>query len=147
MEEVTLTDSSFDLGALFARATSPHTGAIASFIGTTRDSFEGREVLRLEYEAYEPMAKKQIKHLIDQAKQQWTLASVVVVHRVGVVPVSEASIAIVCSSVHRVAALAAVSWLIDAIKAEVPIWKREVYADGSQWKANSEWRISSKRPL
>lgn len=102
----------------------------------------GREVLRLEYEAYEPMAIKQIHKIIAQARERWSLHTVVVAHRVGVVPVQEASIAIVCSSVHRAAALEAVSWLIDTIKAEAPIWKREVYTDGSEWKANSEWKYS-----
>jgi len=142
MEEVSITPDPIDLAALFAAAVSPDTGAIASFVGTTRNSFQGREVLRLEYEAYEPMAVKQIQKLIGEARSRWALVSVIVAHRIGVVPVKEASIAIVCSSVHRAASLEAVSWLINSIKAEVPIWKREVYADGTAWKANSEWQFN-----
>lgn len=119
----------------------PKAGAIACFTGTTRDNFQGKSVVRLEYEAYRDMACKEMRKVIAQARKLYPdLLHVVMLHRVGVVPVCEASVVVCVSSAHRAPALECCRHLIDALKASVPIWKKEVYGgdSGSEWKANTE---------
>ncbi|XP_052170214.1 molybdopterin synthase catalytic subunit [Diospyros lotus] len=118
---------------------APQCGAIATFSGTTRDNFEGKTVLELRYEAYSPMAIRCIKAICSSARTAMSLHSIAVAHRLGPVPVGETSIFIAVSSVHRAAALDACKFLIDEIKSSVPIWKKEVYANGEVWKENSEF--------
>uniref|UniRef100_A0A7C9D1W3 Molybdopterin synthase catalytic subunit n=1 Tax=Opuntia streptacantha TaxID=393608 RepID=A0A7C9D1W3_OPUST len=117
----------------------PACGAIATFSGTTRDTFDGKTVVELRYEAYIPMAIRCIKSICSSARETWNLNLIAVAHRLGPVPVGEISIFIAVSSVHRVDALDACKYLIDEIKASVPIWKKEVYANGEVWKENSEF--------
>mmetsp|Transcript_40464 Transcript_40464/g.56226 ORF Transcript_40464/g.56226 Transcript_40464/m.56226 type:complete len:155 (+) Transcript_40464:424-888(+) len=115
-------------------------GAISTFLGTTRNNFDGKTVLYLEYECYESMALKKMKEISEEALGRWEgIHRISVIHRLGKVPVKEASISIVVSSPHRKDSLLAVQWLIDTLKAVVPIWKKEFYSDGSSWKQNSEW--------
>ncbi|CDH60344.1 molybdopterin synthase catalytic subunit-like [Lichtheimia corymbifera JMRC:FSU:9682] len=109
-------------------------GAIVTFSGCTRDTFQGKRVLRLEYEAYEPMAIKVLKELIAEARGKWDLTHVAIYHRTGVVPVSQVSVIIAVSSAHRAEAFRASEYLIDTLKERCPIWKKEVYEDGSVWK-------------
>lgn len=118
---------------------APQAGAIATFSGTTRDTFEGKSVLELRYEAYVPMAIRCIKSICSSARASWNLHSVAVAHRIGTVPVGETSVFVAVSSVHRADALEACRFLIDEIKARVPIWKKEVYSNGEVWKENSEF--------
>ena len=87
-------------------------------------------MLRLEYEAHERMALAALTALEDAARERFTLAHCVVVHRLGVVPVTEASVAVVVASAHRVAAFDASRWIMDELKRTVPIWKKEFFADG-----------------
>lgn len=118
---------------------APACGAIATFSGTTRDTFDGKDVVELRYEAYVPMAIRCIKSLCSSARDTWNLNLIAVAHRLGPVAVGETSIFIAVSSVHRVDALDACKYLIDELKASVPIWKKEVYANGEVWKQNSEF--------
>lgn len=118
---------------------SPRAGAVATFSGTTRDTFEGKTVLELRYEAYVPMAIRQIKTICDSARSSWSLISMAVAHRLGPVPVGETCVFVAVSSVHRADSLEACRFLIDEIKASVPIWKKEVYTNGEVWKENSEF--------
>lgn len=120
-------------------AQAPACGAIATFSGTTRDSFDGKTVVELRYEAYVPMAIRCIKSICSSAREMWNLSLIAVAHRLGPVPVGETSVFIAVSSVHRLDALDACKYLIDEIKASVPIWKKEVYANGEVWKENSEF--------
>ncbi|GAB4835311.1 Molybdopterin synthase catalytic subunit [Ancistrocladus abbreviatus] len=114
-------------------------GAIATFSGTTRDTFEGETVVELRYEAYVSMAIRCIKSICSLARSTWNLNAIAVAHCLGPVPVGETSVFIAISSVHRVDALDACKFLIDEIKATVPIWKKEVYANGEIWKENKEF--------
>lgn len=140
---VELTSNPIDLLRLVAFTNLPGCGGINFFLGTTRNSFEGKEVIRLEYEAYEGMALRQMKELAEGMVEKWHLGRCAVVHRLGEVSVGEVSIAIGCASAHRDAAIQATSELINAVKALVVIWKREVYADDLPvWKANKEWQFS-----
>jgi molybdopterin synthase catalytic subunit len=111
---------------------SPLAGAAVLFLGTTRQLTGDRETVRLEYDCYEPMALKKMHQLAEQAIRNWGLIGCAIVHRTGTVPVGEVSVAIATSSAHRPAALQASEWLIDELKCQVPIWKQELYADGSQ---------------
>jgi len=111
-------------------------GGISTFVGATRDTFEGKAVLRLEYEAYEEMASKEMRKLCDKVRARWDVKKMAVFHRLGVVPVGEASVIIAVSSAHRREAIEACHFAIDELKATVPIWKKEIYEDGSTWKAN-----------
>ena len=132
-DQVEIVRGPIDMGALVNAVVRPHCGAICTFGGTTRDHHDGRRVLRLEYDAYEPMARKELWSLVSAARAQWDLGAIVLVHRVGVVPVGEASVFIAVSSPHRAEAFAAGRFLIDRLKQVVPIWKREHYEDGSAW--------------
>ncbi|XP_029921656.1 molybdopterin synthase catalytic subunit isoform X1 [Myripristis murdjan] len=116
-------------------------GAISIFLGTTRDSFEGRHVIGLEYEAYDAMVQSELSKLSADIRARWpTVTHVCVHHRLGWVGVGEASVAIAISSPHRHDAQQAVQFCIDGIKTHVPIWKKEVYAEGeaASWKENKE---------
>ncbi|XDC83507.1 hypothetical protein R6Z07F_014680 [Ovis aries] len=124
---------------------SPLCGAISLFVGTTRNNFEGKKVISLEYEAYLPMAENEIRKICSDIRQKWPVKHIAVFHRLGLVPVTEASVIIAVSSAHRAASLEAVSYAIDALKARVPIWKKEIYEESSSsWKRNKEcfWATS-----
>ncbi|KAL4589945.1 hypothetical protein LXL04_002857 [Taraxacum kok-saghyz] len=118
---------------------APQCGAIATFYGNTRDTFEGKTVIELRYEAYVPMAIRCLKSICSSARSKWNLNSVAVAHRLGPVAVGETSVFVAVSSVHRVDALDACKFVIDEIKASVPIWKKEVYSNGEVWKENMEF--------
>jgi len=114
-------------------------GAISLFVGTTRDNFEGKVVLKLEYEAYEDMAMKELAKLCADTRSKFPVTHIAMHHRLGVVPVREASVIIAVSSPHRTEAIEACHYAIDTLKATVPIWKKELYDEGdAAWKANKE---------
>mmetsp|Transcript_14665 Transcript_14665/g.41242 ORF Transcript_14665/g.41242 Transcript_14665/m.41242 type:complete len:157 (+) Transcript_14665:77-547(+) len=115
-------------------------GAISSFVGVTRNVFQGKVVLKLEYEAYVPMAEKKLLEICEQMHTKWELIKVAVGHRVGCCPVREPSVVITASSAHRAASLEAVHWAIDELKATVPIWKKEFFEGGEVWQENAESR-------
>lgn len=109
-------------------------GASLLFLGTVRNHSEGREVLYLEYEAYEEMAEKMIAELIAEAFQRWPLEGIRLFHRLGRVELGEIAVAIAVETAHRDEAYQASRYLIEGIKHKVPIWKKEYFADGtSQW--------------
>lgn len=114
-------------------------GATSIFIGTTRDNFEGKKVVRLEYEAYESQALAEMKKICALIRQKWSVYGIALLHRIGNVPVGEASVIIAVSSKHRKESLDAVEFAINTVKATVTIWKKEIYEDGdSEWKQNKE---------
>ena len=133
-----LTTDAIDVSVLRASGERAEAGAVLVFEGTTRNHHQGREVVRLEYEAYEGMAKEQMARIGREVTGRWPEARVAIAHRVGVVPVGESSVVIATSAPHRDVAYAANRYAIDTLKAVVPVWKKEVYADGSVWKANAE---------
>lgn len=128
-----------DIGKYINFVHSPQCGAIATFAGTTRDTFDDKTVLELRYEAYIPMSIRCIKSICSSARSTWNIYSIAAAHRLGAVPVGEISVFVAISAVHRADALDACKFLIDEIKASVPIWKKEVYTNGEVWKANSEF--------
>jgi molybdopterin synthase catalytic subunit len=123
-----------DVAPLLAAAAHPACGAVNLFLGTTRDHHDGRAVLRLEYEAHEGMAREALATLERLACERFGLAHCTVVHRLGVVPITEASVAVVVASAHRGPAFEASRWIMDELKRTVPIWKKEFFADGdARW--------------
>jgi molybdopterin synthase catalytic subunit/molybdopterin converting factor small subunit len=108
-------------------------GAIVLFDGIVRNYSRGRETKHLEYEAYEPMALKQMQQLAAEARQKFAIRNVALVHRLGKLEIGESSVLIAVYSAHRAAAFEACRWLIDTLKQTVPIWKKEFFADGAVW--------------
>lgn len=135
---VHITNDKLSLEDLATRVQANSAGAIATFSGTTRDNFNGKKVVQLEYEAYTPMALKELHAICDRMREKWRLIKIALVHRIGIVPVGESSVIVATSSAHRKEALEAAQYAIDELKARVPIWKKEVYEDGSIWKENCE---------
>lgn len=131
---IQLTHETIDSAGLVERAQSPAAGAVLLFLGCTRQHTAGRETVELTYDAYTEMAEKELAVLESQARERWQLAECIIVHRLGTVPLGEASVAIVVASAHRRAAFEAGEWLIDTLKQRVPIWKQEHWADGT-----TEW--------
>ncbi len=121
-----------DAASLVARATRPDCGAIALFLGTSRDHHEGRRVAGLAYEAYEPMALVALAAIEEAARARFAIAACTIVHRLGEVPIGEASVAVVVSAGHRGPAFDACRWAMDELKRTVPIWKKERYAGGGE---------------
>jgi len=123
-----------DVMPLLEAARRPECGAIDLFLGTTRDHHDGKRVLRLEYEAYERMALSALTALERTASERFQLGHCAIVHRLGLVPVTEASVAVVTSAPHRAAAFDAARWVMDELKRSVPIWKKEHFdGGGAQW--------------
>lgn len=108
-------------------------GAVIVFRGVARRYSRGREVVHLEYEAYAEMAEKVMAELGDEIKVKWPVSDVAIVHRTGVLEIGQASVLIAVASPHRAEAFVACQYAIDRLKQVVPIWKKEVWSDGSQW--------------
>lgn len=119
--------------ALVRVVRDPAAGAVVIFLGTTRDRNAGRRVVRLEYEAFTPMAEREMRRLAEEATRRWPIRRVAMTHRIGRVPVGETSVAIAVSAGHRGEAFLACRWLIDRLKEIVPVWKREHYRGGVIW--------------
>lgn len=108
-------------------------GGTTVFIGTVRNQTKGKNVVRLEFESYIPMAKKEMAKLADHATQNWNALHVCIHHRVGTLSVGEIPVIIAVSTPHRKAAFEACEYIIDTLKETVPIWKKEVFEDGEEW--------------
>jgi molybdopterin synthase catalytic subunit len=131
---IQLTDSIIDTAALVDAARHPKAGAVVLFLGTTRELTAGRQTVALDYEAYREMAERKLAELEAEARRRWPVIECIVVHRLGRVPPAEASVAVIVSTPHRGDAFAAGQWLIDTLKRDVPIWKREQWSDGTmEW--------------
>lgn len=131
--EIALVASAIDVEGLLSRAADPGAGAVLSFVGTVRDSKQGRRVLRIEYEAYEPMARKVLERIAAEMGRHGPPLAVALVHRIGRVEVGEAGIAIVVSTPHRAAGFDALRHGIEAVKRDLPVWKHEFFEDGAVW--------------
>jgi molybdopterin synthase catalytic subunit len=128
-----LTDAPIDTAALVASVMRPSDGAYVLFEGVVRNHHEGRAVESIFYDAYRPMAEKEIARITAEVQREWPDVAVALVHRLGLLRVGDSSIAIVCSSPHRGESFAACRAMIDRIKATVPIWKKERGPDGEEW--------------
>ena len=133
MDFFEITNKPLDIGAISRRVVPETCGAIVTLDGFVRQYTKGRETLYLEYEGYEPMALKEMEKLIARAHEQFEIANVGIVHRLGKLEIGETSVVISVAAPHRRAAFECCEWLIKELKRTVPIWKKEVYADGETW--------------
>jgi molybdopterin synthase catalytic subunit len=124
------------LDVLALTQADPADGAVCVFIGVVRGESRGRAVSHLEYEAYDEMAQDEMARIEAELRHTWPVTDVRIVHRLGRVAVGEASVVVAVTSPHRAEAFAACRHAIDLLKARVPIWKKEHYADGSLWIEN-----------
>ncbi len=128
-----LTHGPVNLTSVVVEVVDEQAGAIATFLGTVRAHSRGRDVIALEYEAYEEMAEDVMAAIADELQERFELCKVAMSHRLGRVEVGETSVAIAVSAPHRQDALAACADAIEALKARVPLWKKELYAGGEEW--------------
>jgi molybdopterin synthase catalytic subunit len=128
-----ITFDALDVGAIARRVVPINCGAIVTLDGFVRQFTKGRETEYLVYEAYEPMALKEMEKLIARAHEQFEIENVGIVHRLGRLEIGETSVVISVAAPHRRAAFEACEWLIKELKRTVPIWKKEVYRDGETW--------------
>lgn len=112
---------------------TPDTGGIVVFVGTVRNQTKGKTVVRLDFEAYEPMAISEMRKIAEQAVEKFSLKKISVHHRVGTLAIGEVPVVIAVSSAHRKAAFDACEFVIDTLKETVPIWKKEIFEDGEVW--------------
>jgi len=140
-----IVEGPIDVGALISGAQRADSGAIATFVGTTRvDESEGASVEYLEYEAYRPMADRKLEEIGAEIEAGWDVRHVSIVHRLGRVGPGEASVAIVVASPRRGPAFEASRYAIERIKEVVPIWKREVWSDGYVWVGS---QVGTRAPV
>jgi molybdopterin synthase catalytic subunit len=133
MDFFELTIDPIDITSVARRVIPPECGATVTLDGYVRKFTKGRETLHLIYEAYESMALKEMEKLIENAKLDFEISNVGIVHRLGRLEIGETSVVVSVASPHRKAAFAACEWLIRELKRTVPIWKKEIYADGEAW--------------
>lgn len=129
MEHITFTPIA--IANLLSSAHNPQAGAVVLFSGEVRNHHEGKSVEYLEYEAHGEMADVQIQKILDEALAKWDLHSVECIHRLGRINISESAVCVITASSHRKEAYEANRWIIDQVKHNVPIWKREFFTDGT----------------
>lgn len=128
-----ITEQSINMQELADFVADPTAGAMATFVGMTRNTNDGRNVTRLEYECYPGMAEKEMQKIAEAVLTRWPIIKVAMLHRIGRVDIGEASVAIAVSSGHRHAAFEACHYAINQLKETVPIWKKELYEGGELW--------------
>ncbi len=132
---IQLTPHPIDVAAVIRSVQADEAGAVNAFVGTVRQHTAKRRVVRLEFEAYAPMALREMEKLAAAVRQRWAVQQVAIHHRVGTLTIGEVAVVIAVATAHRQAAFAACQYAIDTLKQSVPIWKREVFEDGAVWVA------------
>jgi molybdopterin synthase catalytic subunit len=133
-----ITSNPISADDVIARLADPAVGAIATFIGVVRGETDGRETLRLEYEAYPDMAEATLAQVGSEIRERWpSIRQVAIVHRIGRLEIGETVTVIAVSAAHRPEVFDALRYAIDRLKEIVPIWKKEVWADGEAWKSEA----------
>ncbi len=135
MSMIELTQSPLNPEAISSKVRKDTNGAVVTFLGTTRDNFQGKRVLNLDYEAFEEMALKKMEEIRLELQAQFAVEDIAISHRIGTVPIGEISMVIAVASPHRKEAFQACQQAVDRIKELVPIWKKEVFEDGARWVA------------
>lgn len=131
-----IVEQPIDVDAVCRRAAHPDHGAVLAFVGTTREWTRGKRTVLLEYEAYAPMAETAMRQIGEEIGARWRGTITSITHRIGPVGVGEASVVIAVSSAHRAEAYEASRYAIERLKTIVPIWKKEIYEDGTEWKGH-----------
>jgi len=130
---IKITDQSLIPEEVIGLVQSAESGAVNVFIGTVRNTTKGKSVVQLEFEAYQPMAEKEIDKIINVAVERWPINAIAIYHRVGVLAIGEIPVIIAVSTPHRQQGFEACQFAIDTLKETVPIWKKEIFSDGEQW--------------
>ena len=130
---VQITDLPIDPEAVINLVKTADSGAINVFIGTVRNKTQNREVVKLEFEAYESMAIKELNKIVSQVKARWPINEMAIHHRVGELDIGDIPVVIAVSTPHRKQGFEACEFAIDTLKQSVPIWKKEIFADGEEW--------------
>ncbi len=133
--DLQIIDTPLDITACISSVLHPASGGIDVFIGTVRNETKGKPVVRLEFEAYETMALREMRKIADEARSKWPLHALVLHHRTGVLMPGEVAVVIAVSAKHRDSAFKACRFVIDTLKQTVPVWKKEVFEDGEVWVA------------
>ena len=139
-------ENPIDINPLIEAVGTAASGAIVTFVGTTRDHNEGRKVIALSYEAYVDMAEKELERVGAEAKARWPIDRIAITHRIGRVELGEASVVIAVAAGHRDAAFDACRFAIEEIKRTVPIWKKEVFEGGEVWIGTQSGQPLSEIP-
>jgi molybdopterin synthase catalytic subunit len=134
---IKITEKPIDIQKVINTASSLGAGAVNVFIGTVRNTAHGKNVLWLEYEAYESMAVSEIRKIIDEAANRWPLLGWAVSHRIGTLKPGEVSVVVAVSSPHRQQSFEACQFIIDTLKEKAPIFKKEIFEDGEEWVSAS----------
>lgn len=135
MIDIQLLTTPLDTLGCISFVQSDDSGGIDVLIGTVRNATKGKPVLRLEFEAYEPMAVAEMRKIAEQAIQKFGVKRIAIHHRSGILEIGEAAVVIAVSAPHRAAAFDACRYCIDTLKETVPIWKKEIFEDGEVWVA------------
>ena len=135
---IQITDDALDPEAITALVRKEINGAVVTFLGTTRGFSGDREVLRLEYEAYQPMADNKLAEIAQEMRERWSIQDVAISHRLGRLEVGDISLVVAVASPHRKEAFAACQYSVDRIKQTVPIWKKEFFKGGEVWVEGPE---------
>jgi molybdopterin synthase catalytic subunit len=132
MRRSTIVARPIDAASLMAEVSGTEYGAVSLFVGTVRDTNDGRSVDAIDYTAYTVMAEAELERILDEAEARFGVTSLVVEHRIGALGIGDVSVAIAAAHAHRQPALDSVRYIIEEIKKRVPIWKMEHYSDGSR---------------
>ena len=130
---IEITNKPINVLRIIQASESNEAGALNVFIGTVRSQTSGKIVIRLEYEAYEPMAKKEIEKIMELASSKWEIKNWAISHRVGTLTIGEVAVVVAVSTSHRKESFEACQFIIDCLKQTVPIWKKEIFDDGEEW--------------
>jgi molybdopterin synthase catalytic subunit len=145
---IEITHQPLDPERITAQVRKETNGAVVTFLGTTRDNFEGKRVVTLEYEAFEEMAIKKLEEIRQELQAQFNIEDIAIGHRIGIVSIGQISLVVAVASPHRKEAFLACHQAVDRIKEIVPIWKKEVFDDGSRWVAceDHQFPVSEAAP-
>lgn len=135
MIDILISDNSLSQETCARLVADDAAGGIVVFVGTVRNETQGKKVTQLVFEAYKPMAEKEMRKIAEEIERKWQALHVAIHHRVGVLPVGEIPVIIAVSTPHRQAAFEACKYAIDTFKETVPIWKKEYFEDGEVWVA------------
>ena len=130
---IEITDKAIDPKPITASVRRDSNGAVVTFLGTTRRTSMGKTVLYLDYEAYRPMALRKLRAIAVEVTEKWPVQDVSIFHRIGRLEIEDISLVVAVASPHRKEAFQACGYVVDRIKEEVPIWKKEFYEDGEEW--------------
>ncbi|MEM8526169.1 MAG: molybdenum cofactor biosynthesis protein MoaE [Bacteroidota bacterium] len=135
MLDIQLKTTPLNIEECYQNVAASDAGGIDLFVGTVRDQTKGRKVLRLEFEAYEPMAISEMRKIAERAADRWKVKNISIHHRIGTLQIGEIAVIIAVATAHRKAAFEACQFAIDTLKETVPIWKKEIFEDGEVWVA------------